>query len=43
LLADPEGALVDFLSRAEDEADVFFLPRKGSMEHLESEISKARG
>lgn len=38
LLTDPEGALVDFLGRAEDEADgrsVFFLPRKGSMERLD--------
>jgi hypothetical protein len=38
LLADPEGVLVDFLGRAEDEADgrsVFFLPRKGSMERLD--------
>jgi hypothetical protein len=38
LPTDPEGALVDFLGRAEDEANgrsVFFLPRKGSIERLD--------
>lgn len=34
---DPEGVLVDFLGRAEDEASrsVFLLPRKGSIERLD--------
>lgn len=38
LPTDPEGALVDFLGRAEDEGNgrsVFFLPRKGSIERLD--------
>lgn len=38
LPTDPEGGLVDFLGRAEDEANersVFFLPRKGSIERLD--------
>lgn len=37
-LPDPEGELVDFLGKTEDEASgrsVFFLPRKGSIERLD--------